>query len=96
MFMSRKWDVLCCVQFLASQVEAFDAVAGNDQNMVYNIQEVYLPYSDASENLGTIIEGIHLELLVDLPEHPNAEMLGDPWKVRFQDLMSCLWTVELS
>lgn len=75
-------------QFLASQVEAFDAAAGNDQSVVYNIGEVFLPYSDASENHGTIIEGIHLELLVDLPEHPNAGLLGDPWKVRLSFQLS--------
>ncbi|KAH7421759.1 hypothetical protein KP509_13G074000 [Ceratopteris richardii] len=68
-------------KYLEDEVETFYAAAENNKDLVFNHSEVQLTYTSPSESAGSIVDGVHLELLVD--HHPPA---GDPrtdfWKLR--------------
>ncbi|BBN14040.1 DnaJ homolog subfamily C member 13 [Marchantia polymorpha subsp. ruderalis] len=68
-------------QFLRDEVEGFDAASASNRELVYNSADVQLVYSSASEGNGSVIGGVHLELLVDFsppPDNPKTSF----WKLR--------------
>lgn len=68
-------------KFLKDELEAFYAVADNNKDLLFNSSELQFTYLSASEGAGSVVDGVHLELLVD--NHPAAD---DPridfWKLR--------------
>lgn len=71
----------CILQFLQDEVDGFYEAYESDHKIFYNTADVQLVYSTASEREGSVIGGVHLELLVDL--HPAADSANYPfWKVR--------------
>ncbi|KAH7284662.1 hypothetical protein KP509_34G065300 [Ceratopteris richardii] len=68
-------------KYLEDEVEAFYAMAENDKDLLFNHSEVQLLSLSSSEGAGSIVDGVHLELLVD--HYPPAD---DPriefWKLR--------------
>lgn len=79
-------------KFLRDEIEAFYALAETNTELVYNSSEVQLVY--ASEGAGSVIDGVHLELLVD-----NYPAVNNPklqfWKLKdpvslFQSVLQAL------
>jgi DnaJ family protein C protein 13 len=68
------------VQFLEDEVEGYCEASSEDNQVLYNTADVQLIYSSASEGEGSVIGGVHLELLVDHP--PPADSASSSfWKV---------------
>ncbi|XP_024368115.1 uncharacterized protein [Physcomitrium patens] len=67
-------------KFLQDEVDGFYEAYESDHKIFYNTADVQLVYSTASEREGSVIGGVHLELLVDL--HPAADSANYPfWKL---------------
>ncbi|KAI5070204.1 hypothetical protein GOP47_0014547 [Adiantum capillus-veneris] len=75
-------------KFLSDEVEAFYAVAENNKDLLFNSSEMQLTYVSASEGAGSIVDGVHLELLVD---HQPA---ADDRRIEFWKLRDPLSTFE--
>lgn len=58
-------------KFLQDEVDGFYEAYKSDHELFYDTADIQLVYSTASEGEGSVIGGIHLELLVDL--HPPAD-----------------------
>lgn len=68
------------LQFLQDEVDGFYEAYKSDHELFYDTADIQLVYSTASEGEGSVIGGIHLELLVDL--HPPADSANYSfWKV---------------
>ncbi|KAH9554372.1 hypothetical protein CY35_08G060500 [Sphagnum magellanicum] len=52
-------------KFLQDEVDSFYEAAAANPELIYNSADVKLVYSSASEGEGTVVGGVHLELLVD-------------------------------
>lgn len=68
------------VQFLQDEVEEYCEASSEDQQVFYNTADMQLIYSSASEGEGSVIGGVHLELLVDHYPPPNSAN-SSFWKV---------------
>ena len=68
------------MQFLEDEVEGYCEASSEDNQVLYSTADVQLIYSSASEGEGSVIGGVHLELLVD--HHPPADSANSSfWKV---------------
>lgn len=75
-------------KYLKDEVEAFYAVAENNKDLSFNSSEAQLIYLSASEGAGSVVDGVHLELLVD---HQPA---ADDRRIEFWKLRDPLSTFE--
>lgn len=67
-------------KYLRSQIEGYYAALESSKDVWFNSADVQLEYSSASEGGGSVVRGIHLELLVD--HHPPAHGLYNSfWKL---------------
>ena len=68
------------MQFLQDETEGYFEASSEDNQVFYNTADMQLIYSFASEGEGSVIGGVHLELLVD--HHPPANSANSSfWKV---------------
>ncbi|GBG63346.1 hypothetical protein CBR_g37703 [Chara braunii] len=80
------------LKFLEEEIEGFSRAWTVSHDAVYNYLEAHLVYSLASENHGTVVAGINLEVLVDEREQDNAAYgwkMPDPRRL-FQSLFHSL------
>eukprot|EP00250_Pteridium_aquilinum_P018104 c23944_g1_i1 orf=785-7753(-) len=68
-------------KYLQDEVEAFYAVAENNKDLLFNSSEVQLTYLSANEGAGSVVDGVHLELLVDRHPATNDRRI-EFWKLR--------------
>ncbi|EFJ24515.1 hypothetical protein SELMODRAFT_414652 [Selaginella moellendorffii] len=69
------------MKFLEKEMQGFSAAAATNHVVSYNHSDISFTYSAESEGQGTVVEGIHLELLVD--HSPPADGTYAPfWKVQ--------------
>lgn len=63
------------MQFLQDEVDGYYEASSEEHQLFYNTADMQLTYSSASEGEGSVIGGVHLELLVDhlpLPDASNS------------------------
>jgi len=61
------------VQFLQDEVDGYYEASTEDHQLSYNTSDMQLIYSSASEGEGSVVDGVHLELLVDHPPPDSAD-----------------------
>lgn len=62
----------CILQFLQDEVDGYYEASLEDRQLFYNTADMQLIYSSASEGEGSVIGGVHLELLVDHFPPPDS------------------------
>ncbi|KAG0579697.1 hypothetical protein KC19_4G117600 [Ceratodon purpureus] len=67
-------------KFLRDEIEGYYAALETNKDVWYNSADVQLVYSTASEGEGTVVRGIHLELLVD-HQPPAHDLNNSFWKL---------------
>lgn len=67
------------MQFLQDEVDGYYEASTEDHQLFYNTADMQLIYSSASEGEGSVIGGVHLELLVD--HHPPDSANNSFWTV---------------
>jgi DnaJ family protein C protein 13 len=68
------------LQFLQDEVDGYYEASIEDHQLFYNTADMQLIYSSASEGEGSVIGGVHLELLVD--HHPPPDSANNSfWTV---------------
>ncbi|KAG0590844.1 hypothetical protein KC19_1G130600 [Ceratodon purpureus] len=67
-------------KFLRDEMEGYYSALESDDDLWYNSADVQLIYSTASEGGGSVVNGVHLELLVD-HQPPGYSIYSSFWKL---------------